>query len=744
MATAQEVMPSKFNSLQTGESIPLASWNEFERLITCDKNLQYLTETYRKRLVISKKFADELKPSSPCITTSALMDGYGKKLENVVKATHVLALDYDNLPPEKLDGLVERASLIASTMCVYRTISGRGIRIFVRYAACEEKLGLSAEEFFKMMYRQAMEFYDWILGAKADRQCCDFTRSSGMASDPKGYFHWNAEAMQPSEESILKAFHPDSAPSEAAPKKRRATRRKTTQSSKKGAPTMEEAAPHIKQLMEKWGIKFEPSNHNHYVTTWAFTCLKYGIDYQEALSYANQEFGTEYEQTASVVKSCYKHSQLLGTWHFYREGETYGKRPNVKVIKQWLSTRYEFHHNVITGRYEISSRIILGGKYPRPTFIDVNIENSLWAEMAEDGLNVHMADLHAIINSDFSTQIDPLDDYLKSLPEWDGTDHIALLAKRIHIQEIPGTSHTQEKLEYYLRKWFVAMVVAWVNPKVVNQTILILIGKGGIYKTTLFNYLLPPVLRDYYMNDSSACYTDKDTMEALACKALVCLDEFETAFGKNLSAFKSNITKLVFSIRRPYDKYRSELLHHATLGGTSNVMQVISDEENRRYSPWLVESIDSPISDPINYQQLYAQAVVLGKEVSSLKKVDEKRDWVYWLTKADIAEMRDHNKMFMVTNYLEEQVLKYYRIPNKNTAAQFIKFRYNAEILERICTNPAMRQNCSNQSIGNVMSRLGFPRAHKAKGNGWWVIEMDGAEINSNAMFDPNAKNELD
>ena len=64
-----------------------------------------------------------------------------------------------------------------------------------------------------------------------------------------------------------------------------------------------------------------------------------------------------------------------------------------------------------------------------------------------------------------------------------------------------------------------------------------------------------------------------------------------------------------------------------------------------------------------------------------------------------------------------------------------LKFRYNAEIMERICTNPAMRQNMTPQSIGYTMSRLGFPKAHRSKGNGWWVIEKEGAEINTDALF---------
>lgn len=112
-------------------------------------------------------------------------------------------------------------------------------------------------------------------------------------------------------------------------------------------------------------------------------------------------------------------------------------------------------------------------------------------------------------------------------------------------------------------------------------------------------------------------------MEAFSCKALMNLDEMESAFGKSLSAFKSNVTKLFFSIRRPYDKYRSELMHRAALCGTSNHTQIITDEENRRYSPWLVESIVNPNENPLPYQQLYAQAVALGQEVTERKKRGE-------------------------------------------------------------------------------------------------------------------------
>ncbi len=76
-------------------------------------------------------------------------------------------------------------------------------------------------------------------------------------------------------------------------------------------------------------------------------------------------------------------------------------------------------------------------------------------------------------------------------------------------------------------------------------------------------------------------------------------------------------------------------------------------------------------------------------------------------------------------------------MPEPDTPLQFIKFRYSAEILERIGVNPALRKNLNNLNIGNVMKRLGFKKIHKKNGNGWAVIVKEGSEFNNDAFIDP-------
>lgn len=734
----EEVMPSFFWTIASSEGHQLINKDELVRIIKFDEMTKNHTELYRKQVPISKALADNTKLMMPGITASALMDGQGKQVANILKPTYWLAVDIDKIPEEKMQEVITKADKDPYVMARYVTASGHGLRILARYKPFDDP-EVTAVELFDVVVRKAMDYFSILLGVPADEKCCDITRMCGLAHDPTAYFCWNSKPFELESKDIKRLYFKKSMAEKY--ERRSSRRRKPSQkmvSLAKHIPTIDEAAASIEKLLETWGKAFEPSRHNDYVYNFGLTCLKYDIDQKEATDYADQHFSAQYPKTVSVMKQAYKHQEQRGTWQFMRKGESYGKKPSMKMLKQWLSMRYEFHRNEVTGYYEVCSRDVLKGKFHHWTRMDDNIENSLWIEMEEDGLQTQQPRLHSLINSDFSEKYNPLLDYLTALPAWDGkTDYIQMLADRIHIANTDGAHHTQEDFRYFFKKWFVAMVVTWVTDTVVGQTILIFVGKGGLFKTTFFDKLLPKILHDYFINESTASYTDKDFMEAMASKALMCLDEFETAFGKNLSAFKSCVTKLFFSIRRPYDKYRTELPHRAAMCGTSNSVQIISEEENRRYSPWLIESIDSPIDHPIDYQHVYAQAVALGKEVMERQRKHED-GWVFWLTTEDIEVMREHNKMFMISNYMEDQILRYYRVPGKDVEARYIKFRYSSEILERIGGCPALSRYIYQQNLASTLLRLGFERKRRSKGMGWFVIEKEVGEMNTDAIVSPS------
>ncbi|WP_317510697.1 BT4734/BF3469 family protein [Segatella copri] len=449
-------MPSYFPCIKSSESHPLADWLYLKSVITSSPELRMMTETYRKRLAISKQFADQYKPEMPAITVSALMNGYGRQLADFLKPTYMFQLDFDHVKKEDMEQLIQLVRGDSHTMVEYVTVSGRGFRVFCAYHPVDDD-DISVLELFDAVLQKTMAYYTQLLGIAPDKQCVDITRCAGLAYDPDAYFRWDAEpfVLGPKDLNPLytkKALQAKySARRNAKGGKRSSKVKEEAKSSDKGAPTIEEAASHIKELLDLWGYRFEPEHHNEYVWHFADICIYYGIPQEEVLTYADREFGTSYEDTASVIKSRYKHLNKFGIWHFYRHGEGRSAKPSVRGIKQWLLTHYLFRRNVLTGFYEVESRFVLDGKYPDWVRIDDNIENSIWSEMDESGLHLSEKTLHNIINSDFSEPFDPLDDYLRSLPKWkkgEDPDYIDQLADRIEVENLPDNEHTQSLFRY--------------------------------------------------------------------------------------------------------------------------------------------------------------------------------------------------------------------------------------------------------------------------------------------------------
>ena len=116
------------------------------------------------------------------------------------------------------------------------------------------------------------------------------------------------------------------------------------------------------------------------------------------------------------------------------------------------------------------------------------VENSLWCSMRRDGLEADLFHLRTLLLSDFAPRYHPLEEFLEKAGPWDGvTDHIGNLAAMVH----PADSDT-DRFDLCFRRWFVGMVAAALDPKVVNHVILVLIGRQGCFKTSFFQNLLPP------------------------------------------------------------------------------------------------------------------------------------------------------------------------------------------------------------------------------------------------------------
>lgn len=187
-------LPSFFASLRVTKHSPLISTAELERLILHDKALEESTKSYRKAQDVDKNLASNTKRLQPAICPSIQFRRTGRKLEDFGCATGWLMLDYDHVAEIGLDEKVEIASKSPYSMVVYRTISGKGLRILLRY---ERPKGctLTVTELHHLAVDKAISIYDDLLHISADQQCKDMVRLCGLAHDAKAYFCWDSKPL---------------------------------------------------------------------------------------------------------------------------------------------------------------------------------------------------------------------------------------------------------------------------------------------------------------------------------------------------------------------------------------------------------------------------------------------------------------------------------------------------------------------------------------------------------------------
>ena len=310
-------------------------------------------------------------------------------------------------------------------------------------------------------------------------------------------------------------------------------------------------------------------------------------------------------------------------------------------IKAMLDSRVMLRYNEVRGRTEIhwlsqgpvigeneqGLLTIFGGDegvrdgYANLSDRDVN---SLWRALCQEK-PVIKQHLQNVIESDYVPAYHPFRYYLEHLPPWteDKGDAIMGLSLTVNVR---GDADEQILFYEYLKKWLVAMVASWVNPRVVNNVMLVLIGEQGSYKTTWFANLLPPQLRDYFYTKTNSGLVSKDDLLTLAQYGLVCWEELDTMQQKELNKLKAAMTMPSINERAAYARYQENRPHLASFCGPGNNVQFLSDTTGtRRWLPFEVVSIESPLSSPFDYDGIYAQAYTLYRQ-----------GFRYWLDKPEI------------------------------------------------------------------------------------------------------------
>ena len=687
-------------------------------LIRTDEKLAVFTRSYRQ--TGSKTFKNE----SQLFAVPCLFEG-GKGRSNIRQLTGMSLVDFDHVFPT--DGTADKADsnalqelkakIIADphTLMSYITMSGNGLRVIFTYEIAPEFSGVPKDEEevkkFEAYYQQAFyagnAYYEKLLGAKADMQCKNITRLSGLAHDPEVFLRPQSEVIPFTAEEISTA---------ATAYVKQSKEDKQMQRIQTYFDTL------IAPQLAKAKIEFSSGSHNDYVMRVGYKLAERRFSKKVALRWAMQKFGKDYPDTEQVINSCFANAAPHGKQGGGSDNRGDSKTATVEEIKSFLDGHVSLRFNEITSRveYEFPADNTDGHRF---TPVNDRIVNSLWSQMSSI-TRVNIQDMYRVIESDYVPVFNPFKEYLNNLgksvkstgnqaenPSADEHDYIHELAQTVHVK---GGEQEQMLWHLYLKKWLVGMVASWISDDVVNNVILVLIGEQGAYKTTWFNYLLPPPLKQYFYTKTNANRMSKDDILTLAQYALVCCEELDTMRPAELNQLKAAVTMPSIDERAAYAHYHEHRKHIASFCGTGNNTQFLSDPTgNRRWLPFEVESIVSPRDHPFHYEGIYSQALALYKS-----------GFQYWFTKEEIQELNRHNRQFETPHLERELVSLYFRVPQEGENGMFMT---SARAIQIIGTGISQKLNPTR--VGLSFNELGFQRVRYHGIRGYLVIQRTAEEM---------------
>ena len=678
-------------------------------LIRTDEKLAVFTRSYRQ--TGSKTFKNE----SQLFAVPCLFEG-GKGRSNIRQLTGMSLVDFDHVFPT--DGTADKADTTAlhelkakiiadpHTLMSYITMSGNGLRVIFTYEIAPEFSGVPKDEDevkkFEAYYQQAFyagnAYYEKLLGAKADMQCKNITRLSGLAHDPEVFLRPQSEVTPFTAEEISTA---------ATAYVKQSKEDKQMQRIQTYFDTL------IAPQLAKAKVEFRSGSHNDYVMRVGYKLAERRFSKKVALKWAMQKFGQDYPDTEQVINSCFANAAPHGKQGGGGGSRGDSKTATVEEIKSFLDGHISLRFNEITSRVEYE---IPADNTDAHRFMPVNdrIVNSLWSQMSTI-TRVNIQDMYRVIESDYVPVFNPFKAYLnnlcQSVKSVRDRDYIQELAQTVRVK---GGEQEQMLWHLYLKKWLVGMVASWISDDVVNNVILVLIGEQGAYKTTWFNYLLPPPLKQYFYTKTNANRMSKDDILTLAQYALVCCEELDTMRPAELNQLKAAVTMPSIDERAAYAHYHEHRKHIASFCGTGNNTQFLSDPTgNRRWLPFEVESIVSPRDHPFHYEGIYSQALALYKS-----------GFQYWFTKEEIQELNRHNRQFETPHLERELVSLYFRVPQEGENGMFMT---SARAIQIIGTGISQKLNPTR--VGLSFNELGFQRVRYHGIRGYLVIQRTAEEM---------------
>ena len=430
-----------------------------------------------------------------------------------------------------------------------------------------------------------------------------------------------------------------------------------------------------------------------------------------------------------------------------------------QIVCEWLEENYlnygSLRHDIVTDRLQIRMpnleslkdaasgySLEFRGKEIWRNLTDKDINTMVCNCVEETQVNISVTEMWTALKSDRVPSVHPIREWLNTLPPYtpDQPDWIDWLAQQVRVkpsgEEAKGDKARGEELwRACFKKWFVAMVASWMNDEVVNHTVLVLVGRQGIFKTTWLERLIPPALRAYSSKLPLSGQISKDDRLRLCENGMLNIDELDAMCGREMNIVKSLLTSTDVNERAAYGRLKERRVRLASFCASTNKREFLTDiTGNRRWLPFEVESIQNPFHTIIPYERLYAQA----------KALVEEGIFSYWFDLDEIEVLEAHNEEFRALENEEELLPILFDKPAEGRG----EFMTTAEISDRLATYGGIKKPMSIRKLNAILERHEFraarPYVDGKQVRGWLVYrrKQDEIEIKQKELANKSQRHE--
>ena len=390
----------------------------------------------------------------------------------------------------------------------------------------------------------------------------------------------------------------------------------------------------------------------------------------------------------------------------------------MQEVTAFLTSRYRFRFNVLTEETEVANNI--PDTHLRYTKVDERWMNTLSMETIETGIDCWDRDIQRFVRSRRISEYHPFTAYFERLPEWDGTDRVSALARRVSDDPVWVNG---------FHRWMLGLSAQWMqfrsdanNANRANSinransvAPLLVSSRQGLGKSTFCRLLMPDVLKAYY-TESYDLGSPASAEAKLAACGLINLDEFDKLSASKMPLLKNLMQASALNIRKAYKRSASALPRIASFIGTSNREDLLVDRTGSRR--FLCVSLEHAIDcvTPVEHEQLYAQlkAELLSGERS-------------WFNKEEEQAIQQHNALFY-KHIPEEEVFRLcFRFATEADHPQEVLTLSATQLFERMkSAHPSVMRGMTAYSLSRILPQLG-ERVHTAKGNVYRVVACDNS-----------------